>query len=226
MNRRVVARKPVRKHEPEEDDEHRVGDAADGGHDTASQIRRQIGRELGRIVLHRREHIAHAADHVARGERPDAFDETLDLHGDRRVVARHLVEHVDDLLDEHGQKHRREQHDGRDHDDEADERTDAAGNTAMLQPVDDRRLDEGDERSDRQKLDDRSEDADHVEQHGTDDQRADNGPDAQRQDARIAQGAIVADFSMRGLVHRLPITPSGSILSWIFLSVRRSRRDT
>ena len=80
----------------------------------------------------------------------------------------------------------------------------------MLEPVGDRRHHKSDDGTDSEKLDDRCQDAHKVEDNGSDDNAADDAPNAQRQNAGIAKRAV----DLLGvLTHERIITPSGSILS-------------
>lgn len=101
--------------------------------------------------------------------------------------------------DEHGNDHNKR-----------DERTDAAIHTMVLEPVGDRRHHKGDDGADCQKLDNRRQDAHKVKDDGSDDNAADDAPNAQRQNTGIAKRAV----GLLGvLTHERTITPSGSILS-------------
>ena len=104
-----------------------------------------------------------------------------------------------DNTNEHGNNH-----------DQRDERTNATVDAVMLEPVSDRRHHKGDDGADSEKLDNRCQDANKVEDDGGDDNAADDAPNAQRQDTGIAQRAV----GLLGvLTHERTITPSGSILS-------------
>ena len=80
----------------------------------------------------------------------------------------------------------------------------------MLEPVGDRRHHKSDDGTDSEKLDDRCQDAHKVKDDGSDDNAADDAPNAQRQNTGIAKRAV----DLLGvLTHERTITPSGSILS-------------
>ena len=94
--------------------------------------------------------------------------------------------------------------------DERDERTEATTDTVMLEPVGDRRHHKSDDGTDSEKLDNRRQDAHKVKNDGGDNDATDDGPNAKRQNAGIAQRAV----GLLGvLTHERTITPSGSILS-------------
>ena len=80
----------------------------------------------------------------------------------------------------------------------------------MLEPVGDRRHHKSDDGTDSEKLDNRRQDAHKVKDDGGDDNAADDGPNAKRQNTGIAQRVV----DLLGvLTHERTITPSGSILS-------------
>ena len=80
----------------------------------------------------------------------------------------------------------------------------------MLKPVGDRRHHKGNNGADGQKLNNRRQNPHEVKDDGSDHDAADDGPNAQRQNAGVAQHAI----GLLGVfTHERTITPSGSILS-------------
>lgn len=80
----------------------------------------------------------------------------------------------------------------------------------VLEPVGDRGHHKSNDGADGKKLDNRCQDAHKVKDDSSNNNAADNSPNAQRQNAGVAQHAI----GLLGvLTHERIITPSGSILS-------------
>ena len=91
-----------------------------------------------------------------------------------------------------------------------DKRTDAAIHAMVLEPVGDRGHHKSNNGADGKKLNNRCQDAHKVKDDSSNNNAADNSPNAQRQNAGVAQHAI----GLLGvLTHERIITPSGSILS-------------
>ena len=89
-------------------------------------------------------------------------------------------------------------------------RTDATADAMMLEPIGDRGHHKGNDGTNSEKFDNRRQDAHKVKDDGGDDNAANDGPNAQRQNTGIAQRAV----DLLGvLTHERTITPSGSILS-------------
>ena len=91
-----------------------------------------------------------------------------------------------------------------------DKRTDAAIHAMVLEPIGDRGHHKSNDGADGKKLNNRCQDAHKVKDDSSNNNAADNSPNAQRQNAGVAQHAI----GLLGvLTHERIITPSGSILS-------------
>ncbi len=125
-----------------------------------------------------------------------------------------LSQDLDTLLNQKRHERHEEYGDNGHDDNEADKGSQTAGHVAVLQEVNDRCLDERDERTDGQKLDNRGQDAQNVEHGGRNDDRANQAPNANKRQPRPGKAGLgILSTSVRPRCHCLLITPSGSILS-------------
>ena len=206
----IIAGKPVGKHQTQEDDEQLRGRVGNERKHAAAELRSDLRDVLGRYGNQRRKIVVQILLERRVVERLSVREHLVEIATRNTKLLGQAAQDFHDLTeqnrredaddaDEHGNNHN-----------ERDKRTDAAIHAVMLEPVGDRRHDKSDDGTDCQKLDDRCQDAHKVKDDGSDDNAADDAPNAQRQNTGIAKRAV----DLLGvLTHERTITPSGSILS-------------
>ena len=210
VHARVVAGHPVRKHQTKEDHEQLRGRIGDEREHTAAKLGSDLRHVLRCHGNQRRKIIVQILLERRVVERLGMRDHLVEITARNTKLLGQAAQDFHDLTKENRRQDTNDADEHGNNNNKRDKRTDAAIHAMVLEPVGDRGHHKGNDGTNSEKLDNRCQDAHKVKDDSSNNNAADNSPNAQRQNAGVAQHAI----GLLGvLTHERIITPSGSILS-------------
>ena len=210
MHARVVAGHPVGKHQTKEDHEQLRGRIGDEREHTAAKLGSNLRHILRCHGNQRRKIIVQILLERRVVERLGMRDHLVEVATRNTKLLGQAAQYFHDLTKENRRQDANDTDEHGNNNNKRDKRTDAAIHAMVLEPIGDRGHHKSNDGADGKKLNNRCQDAHKVKDDSSNNNAADNGPNAQRQNAGVAQHAI----GLLGvLTHERIITPSGSILS-------------
>lgn len=210
MHARVVAGHPVGKHQTKEDHEQLRSRIGDEREHTAAKLGSDLRHILRCHGNQRRKIIVQILLERRVVERLGMRDHLVEIATRNTKLLGQAAQDFHDLTKENRRQDANDTDEHGNNNNKRDKRTDAAIHAMVLEPVGDRGHHKSNDGADGKKLNNRCQDAHKVKDDSSNNNAADNSPNAQRQNAGVAQHAI----GLLGVfTHERIITPSGSILS-------------